>query len=146
MFVYHGAENFCSSSNVGNTSLTERRQAIAPAAQSYRPLLDFSFAVPYDEIFLGYYRSRVLQGPDAEEIVTHETDRNLSNASELALATTFFGAEHRDGHLFQHGLRRYSRVLEQLNAALSDPIQSLSYDLLEAVVTLSLFEVSISKE
>ena len=104
-------------------------------------VLRLHVSVPPNELFLNFARARLFQGPDAEEIISPEMDNSLTEASFLALATIYFGAEHKNISLTERGLHRYSHAIEQINRALSDPVRRLSLDLLGAIVTMSLLEV-----
>jgi hypothetical protein len=118
----------------------------ASEEQRAAPNLPFNIPIPHDELFLEFAKARLFQGPDSHDIDIwpSHVERKLADASGLALATTFFGAEHGDSSVVKKGLHRYSRVLEQVNRALGDAEQRLSFDVLEAVVTMSLFEVNAS--
>lgn len=69
-------------------------------------------------------------------------DRTLTNKCFLALSTAYFGVAHNDRPITEHGLRRYSRSLNELNLALRDPNSCRSFDVLEAVVIMAVMEVS----
>lgn len=99
-------------------------------------------AIPESELFLNYTRINLLQYFDEDLHWVPEIERQLSDASMLALATVFFGTEHQDRAVVQRGLRKYSSVIEQLNAALGDPLRSNSSDLFDAITTMTLLEVS----
>ncbi|KAE8443143.1 hypothetical protein EG329_002312 [Mollisiaceae sp. DMI_Dod_QoI] len=102
-------------------------------------------SIPHDEVFVNYARVHFFRGPDAEFIVTTGIDRSLASGSFLALATTLFGAERKDGALIQRGLQSYGFSLEKLNQALGDPSRQHSFDLLEAVMNMAMFEYLVSE-
>ena len=107
-------------------------------------LLGSTLSIPHDDIFVNYTRAHVLRGPDSEDIVTIGIDRSLTDMTFLALATTFFGAKHREAAIIQKGLGRYSGAIKVVNSAIGNPDRRQSFDLLEAIVVLSIFEVSHS--
>lgn len=123
-----------------NVDLVSRRP-FNPLQQASEVFSTHIISIPHDDIFVNYTRARLLNGPDAEDIWTTDMSRDLRDGAFVTLATTFFGAEHSDGALIQRGLKRYSYMLEKINGALADRSQCQSFDLLEGVVIMALFEV-----
>ncbi|KAF2100884.1 hypothetical protein NA57DRAFT_37113, partial [Rhizodiscina lignyota] len=58
----------------------------------------------------------------------------------LGLATIFFGTQHRQGHISDHGYAIHGVALKQLNQALSDPKYCNSDEVMLSVVTLAMLE------
>ncbi|KAJ0374630.1 hypothetical protein COL26b_007097 [Colletotrichum chrysophilum] len=56
-----------------------------------------------------------------------------------------FGLDNRQKPVVQRGLRKYGTALKALNNALGDPKGSRSFDVLEAVIVMALFEWAIEK-
>lgn len=94
-----------------------------------------------DEIYVSYTLTHLLRGVD-EETPSQGVQRTLSNQCFMALATTYFGTQHQEKSIFEHGLQRYGKALKNVNMALGDPGRVIGYDLLESVVVMALFEVS----
>ncbi|KAG9193391.1 hypothetical protein G6011_03426 [Alternaria panax] len=68
----------------------------------------------------------------------------MTNQSYLALCTTYFGIKRQDRAITQFGFKRYSQALGSVHSALEEPMFSSSFDLLEAVMVMSLIEFLIS--
>ncbi|KAK9369815.1 hypothetical protein V1509DRAFT_638497 [Lipomyces kononenkoae] len=99
-----------------------------------------------DDIFVEYTRARLLQSTDFHNIILPSTvDRTLVQRAFLALATTFFGVEHKEKQLVSQGFHRYGDALKHVRQALSGPACYVSFDLLESIVVMSLFEFLISE-
>ncbi|GKT45955.1 uncharacterized protein ColSpa_06136 [Colletotrichum spaethianum] len=94
-----------------------------------------------DDIFISYALTYLLR--ESEGIVVKPgTDRTLTNECFVALSTTIFGIDNMEKRVLQRGLQRYGVALKALNQALSDPRECRSFDVLEAIIIMALFEVS----
>jgi hypothetical protein len=101
--------------------------------------------IPSDEIFVNYTLAHLLRSSDQMDIViVPGVERTLSDQCFLALATSYFGNEHRDQTLVKRGFQRYGSALKGLNEALSDISKNKTYDVIESAVVMALFEVIIS--
>lgn len=117
-----------------------QRRKISPASAS--SLFNTHIPLFSDDIFVEYTRSRLLQGPQIIEIsLPSGMDRSLFNKAFLALATTFFGVEHKDKGVLNQGLLQYGDALNNVHKALGDSSRHQSYDLLESITVMTLFEV-----
>ncbi|KAF2107059.1 hypothetical protein BDV96DRAFT_654149 [Lophiotrema nucula] len=148
-FVFHDSGKISHSTRTDRTTSLEiiPYETEAKVSNATGPFITLypTLLVPPNDLFLNFARARLLKGPDSEDIISPEPDNSLTDASFLALATTYFGAEHKDNSVVQRGLRRYSHAIEQINSALGDPIRCLSLDLLGAIVTMSLHEYLMSQ-
>jgi hypothetical protein len=100
-----------------------------------------------DDVFLEYTRSKLFQGPNRVSVVfPAHVDRSLVTQSFLALSTTFFGLEHKEKNLVSQGFQRYGFALENIHRALADPSRRASFDLLESIVVMSVFEVCVAAD
>lgn len=119
---------------------------MSSAVLAYPPqsLLGADVSISRDDLFVSYTRANLLHNIESEEIGALETGRRLSDASLLALATVFFGTEHRDSVVIQHGLQRYNSTIEEINIALRDTGYLHSPDLFNAILTMSLLEVDMA--
>ncbi|KAF2753173.1 hypothetical protein EJ05DRAFT_505362 [Pseudovirgaria hyperparasitica] len=95
---------------------------------------------PTDDIYECYTRLNLLQGQTHEPLVASGFNRSLLKKCFNALATTYFGAKHRQEKLVSHGLQRYGSALRDLNEALGDNEKRSRYDVLESVLVLTIFE------
>ncbi|KAL1799239.1 hypothetical protein ACET3X_003276 [Alternaria dauci] len=68
----------------------------------------------------------------------------LTTKSFLALATTYFGIKRQDSAVTQFGLKRYSDALGTVHSALAQSVSSPTFDLLEAIMVMSLIEFLVS--
>lgn len=117
-----------------------RRRKISPA--SVNSLFDTHIPLFSDDIFVEYTRARLLQGPQVPEIILpSRMDRSLFNKAFMALATTFFGVEHKEKSVLSQGLLQYGDALSNVHQALGDPLRYHSYDLIDSITTMTLFEV-----
>lgn len=121
-------------------------QAANPKAPSSLPktrsLTSVHLPLNLDGVFVEFTRSRLLQGWNAANIVLPaHVDRRLVLKTFLALSTTFFGMEHNEKSVIYQGLQRYGHALEDIHRALEDPSRCVSFDLLESLTVLLLFEV-----
>ena len=99
-------------------------------------------SLPSDDVFVQYTQSRLLGGLDTTAIViSSRSDRSLVQKAFLALATTFFGLDHREKNLISQGFRRYGNALRSVHQALGDQSRYRSLDLLESISVMALFEV-----
>jgi hypothetical protein len=94
-----------------------------------------------DDVYLSYTLSHLLRGQAQEDMALSGIDRRLADRCFLALATTYFGFQHEQRVVSEQGLQRYSHALRYLHGALGDTSKYWSYDLLESVVVMALFEV-----
>ncbi|OHE98652.1 hypothetical protein CORC01_06103 [Colletotrichum orchidophilum] len=100
-----------------------------------------SFLMPgsMDDVYVSYALTYLLR--ENEEIVVKPgTSRALTNECFVALSTTIFGIDKEQPQVLQHGLHRYGTALQALNRALSDSKESQSFDVLEAVIVMAVFE------
>jgi hypothetical protein len=100
--------------------------------------------IPQNELFLNYTRTNLLQDLVADDVEARSIpgiDHRLGDASFLALATIFFGTEHRDTAVVRCGLREYSAVIQEINSALADGVKCQSSDVFDAIVTMVSLEV-----
>lgn len=95
---------------------------------------------PVDEVYIAYTLTHLLRGVD-EDVPVQGVQRNLYNKCFTALATTYFGTQHREKSIFEHGLQRYGRALRDVNTTLGDRAKAMSFDTLESVVVMAVFEV-----
>ncbi|CRG87048.1 hypothetical protein PISL3812_04062 [Talaromyces islandicus] len=117
-----------------------RRRKISPV--SANSLFNTHIPLFSDDIFVEYTKARLLQGPQVVNIVLPSgIDRSLFNKAFLALATTFFGVEHKEKGILSQGLLQYGDALSDVHKALGDPSRRNSYDLLESIAVMTLFEV-----
>ncbi|KAF2490866.1 hypothetical protein BU16DRAFT_136300 [Lophium mytilinum] len=101
--------------------------------------------IPSDDIFVNYTWAHLLRSSDQmDQTVVPGVDRTLSDQCFLALATSYFGNEHCEQGLVQRGFRRYSSALKGLHEALCDVSKSKTYDVLESVIVMALFEMLMS--
>jgi hypothetical protein len=95
-----------------------------------------------DEIFVNYTMAHLLRSNEyMEQTVVPGVDRTLADQCFLALATSYFGNEHREQALVKQGFQRYSSALKGVHEALCDASKSKTYDVLESVIVMALFEV-----
>ena len=98
--------------------------------------------IPPDDIFVNYTLAHLLKSSDQmDQIAIPGVERALADQCFLALATSYFGNEHREQALVKRGFQRYSSALEGLHEALGDVSKSKTYDVLESVIVMALFEV-----
>jgi hypothetical protein len=112
-------------------------------AQS-RSLLGPMPTIPQNELFLNYTRTNLFQDLVADDAKAHSIpgiDHRLGDASFLALATIFFGTEHRDTAVVRRGLQEYSCLIQEINATLADGVKCQSSDVFDAIVTMVALEV-----
>lgn len=108
----------------------------------FAPLISRQISLPSDDIFVQYTRSRLLRGIDVTDpVVSSTAERVLVEKSFLALATTFFGLDHHEKSVISRGFRRYGNALGFVHQALGDQSQYRSFDLLESIIIMALFEV-----
>ena len=99
-------------------------------------------SISSDDVFAEYTRSQILQHMESNAFVLPSTeDRSLVQKAFLALSTTFFGMEHKEKQLITRGFRHYGVALKHIRQALDDPCRVTSFDLIESILTMSLFEV-----
>lgn len=111
---------------------------LAEAKFAMVPQMPFDF----DEVFIEYTRDRLLRGPNVTAIdLPMDVDRTLMIKAFLALSTTYYGIEHKDRRIVNQGMQRYSHALEHVHRALSDASRNTSFDVLESIGVMSLFEV-----
>jgi hypothetical protein len=65
----------------------------------------------------------------------------LVEKSFLALSTVFFGLDHHEKSVVNRGFRRYGNALGLVRQALGDQSRYQSFDLLESIIIMALFEV-----
>jgi hypothetical protein len=95
-----------------------------------------------DEIFVNYTWARLLKSSDQmDQTVVPGVDRTLSEQCFLALATSYFGNENREQAVMERGFQRYGSALKLLHEALGSASKSKTYDVLESIIVMSLFEV-----
>ncbi|OKL55820.1 hypothetical protein UA08_08815 [Talaromyces atroroseus] len=100
-----------------------------------------------DDVFLQYTRSKLFQGSNRVDVVLPaHVDRSLMTKAFLALCTTFFGLEHKEKGVIRQGFQRYGHALEHIHRALEDPVRCASFDLLESIAVMSVFEFIISDD
>ncbi|KAK0369429.1 hypothetical protein CLIM01_13210 [Colletotrichum limetticola] len=93
-----------------------------------------------DDVYASYAMNHLLH--ESEEVVVNpDINRTLTNKCFVALSTTIFGIDKKEPHVLQHGLYRYGTALKALNRALSDPRESRSFDVLEAITVMAVFEM-----
>jgi hypothetical protein len=98
--------------------------------------------IPSDDNFVNYTLANLLRSIDhMDQIAIPGVDRMLADQCFLALATSYFGNEHHEKSLIERGFRRYGRALKRLNEALCVESKSKTYDVLESVSVMALFEV-----
>jgi hypothetical protein len=105
-------------------------------------ILESLVCMPVDDIYVSYTLTHLLRGQENMEPILKGLDRTLSDKCFLALATTYYGATHHEKVVSESGLQRYSGALKELNQALRVGKRVGSYDLLESVIIMTLFEVS----
>lgn len=98
-----------------------------------------------DDIFVNYTLAHLLRSSDQVEQDVTGIERTLANQCFLALATSYFGGEHKEKSLVERGLQRYGVALKGLHDAMGNSSKMKTYDVLESVIVMSLFEVAISK-
>jgi hypothetical protein len=97
--------------------------------------------IPLDDIYVNYTMAHLLRGSDQTEHVVPGVNRGLSDQCFLALATSYFGNEHHDQAIVERGFQRYGSALKDLHQALCHVSKSKTYDVLESVIVMALFEV-----
>jgi hypothetical protein len=118
-----------------------RRRRISPV--SVNSIFDTHIPLLSDDIFVEYTKARLLQGPQVVDIILPSgMDRSLFNKAFMALATTFFGVEHKEKSVLSQGLLQYGDALSNVHHALGDPSRHQTYDLFESIAIMTLFEVS----
>lgn len=103
-----------------------------------------SLTIDLDEVFMTYTNDRLLKGGETIDPSALLVPRKLANQCFLALSTTYFGHDHRQKGVVEKGLTRYGAALAGVHDALSDPKKSATYDILEAVILMALFETLMS--
>jgi hypothetical protein len=86
--------------------------------------------------------THLLRGED-EAARLSGVERILSDKCFVALATTYFGTQHHEKSISEYGLQRYGRALKDVNRALGDEKRVVGFDLMESVVIMALYEVSL---
>ena len=104
-----------------------------------------SLTIDLDEVFVVYTNTHLLNGEGAHPSAMH-VERKLADQCFLALATTYFAHDHHEKGLFERGLTRYGSALSNLHSALSDPRRHSSYEILESVILMTLFETLMSNK
>lgn len=129
--------------NSDQAVIPTKTSEIMPGKAETTSTLEFGATIctPVDEIYVTYTLTHLLRGVD-EEDPSQGVQRTLSDQCFMALATTYFGTQHQEKSVFEHGLQRYGKALKDVNMALGDPGRVIGYDLLESVVVMALFEVS----
>jgi hypothetical protein len=108
----------------------------------FASLIGRQISSPPDDIFVQYTRSRLLRGVNATDPVVPPTvERVLVEKSFLALSTVFFGLDHHEKSVVNRGFRRYGNALGLVRQALGDQSRYQSFDLLESIIIMALFEV-----
>jgi hypothetical protein len=100
--------------------------------------------IDLDEVFKTYTNDRLLRGTESVHPTAKLMDRKLADECFLALATSYFGHDHHQKGVVERGFSRYGAALSGLHAALSDPNRSATYDILESVILMTLFETLMS--
>ena len=128
----------------GNGDLVSlREKRLTPRRAQTESLLGITLGIPREEILVRYANTHLVFPNDLDKIVLEPAmSTGLTRQTFLALATTFFGTEQKDGTLVQQGLRQYSYAISRLNQALGDPKQYPTLDLLQSIVIMAMFEVS----
>lgn len=94
---------------------------------------------------MNYTLAHLFKGNEQVDPTALYVERALSDQCFPALATSYFGSEHREKAVLEQGLQRYGSALKDLNTALGDLERCKTYDVLEAVTLMSLFEVRLSR-
>jgi hypothetical protein len=107
------------------------------------PLSPWSkITISSDDIFVNYTLAHLLKGSDqVNQIVVPGIDTTLSDQCFLALSTSYFGSKHGEHALVERGLQRYGSALKKLHEALADATKCITYDVVESVIVMALFEV-----
>lgn len=144
--MHYEAQQSTARTNSQKSSLSVQRTpaaSFATLAHLPQSLLGADVYISQDDLFLNYTRVNLLHNIESE-IAALGTGCRLSDASSLALATIFFGTEHRNSAVIQRGLQRYNSAIEEINTALRDSGYLHSPDLFNAILTMSFLEVDIS--
>ncbi|KAH8690857.1 hypothetical protein BGW36DRAFT_305965, partial [Talaromyces proteolyticus] len=146
-FVHYEVQTPDDEISRASSSSPQRNSLVVSETPTFTPwsLLGAELSVSQDDMFVNYTRANLLHNIESNSIWVPEIDRKLGDASLLALATIFFGTEHRDSALIQRGLQKYSFTIEELNAALRDSTHCYSSDLFDAILTMALLEFHISE-
>jgi hypothetical protein len=117
------------------------------------PSLPLSLFPHADDIYITYTRTHLLQGEASAHHALDLSDKpahiskifqeGLPVRSFLAAATTYFGRQTQQVDIMQKGLQRYGRALSDLNKALADEDMSRSLEVLDSVITMAFYEVSL---
>lgn len=146
-FVHYGAQQSTTvvMSQKSSSTMPPTPEVIS-ARMAYLPqsLLGADVCISHDDLFVNYTRANLLHNIESDTLGALETDCKLSDTSLLALATIFFGTEHRDSAVIQRGLQRYNSTIEEINTALGDSSYLYSPDLFNAILTMCLLEVNMS--
>lgn len=134
----------------GQPSETAKTSLISPPSQDNAEvqsslIIPFGSRIlpPEDTIFLSYTHANLMDGREHYASLALEPNKGqLALKCYLALSTTYFGVEHRQPVLVRRGLNQYGKALTELNLALGNSSRCLSYDLLESVVVMAIFEAS----
>lgn len=114
----------------------------------FTDLLSTLMPLDTNDVFIQYTRSKLFGGLNSDEVAapTYEAlrqERAQNNREFLALATAFFGIEHKEKRLVSRGFHQYGQSLEYVHRALGDSTLYGSVELLESIATMSLFEVRL---
>lgn len=100
--------------------------------------------IPLDPktVYLNYAHSNLLANGTSHVRRIFPVKRDLSDRSFLALATYHFGHHYRNQDIIDQGLQQYGSVLRELNEALANDTKRGSFDTLDSVIVMIMFEVS----
>jgi len=134
------AEEAPSSTVLVKVDKREKQRSASPSESCTS--LGAVFCTPADQIYISYTLTHFLRGQEEIEPILRGIDRTLSDRCFLAVATMYFGTQHQEKRVCEFGLQRYGDALRDLNKALRTERRVVSYDLLESVIIMTLFEVS----
>lgn len=99
--------------------------------------IGMSLSMTQDDVFIAFTRSQFLPGDDSFLVASGA----ITSQCLLALATTYSGIELGQKAVLQQGLKRYGGALDAVHRALEIDHMSPLFDVLEAVMLMSLIEV-----
>jgi hypothetical protein len=124
--------------------------SVPPSSQAsiYTQILNFNKLSPWqclapapNDVYVNYTHARLLKGNESLDPASNLVDRKLADQCFLALATSYFGYDHREKRIVERGMQRYGMALNELHSALADSKRCASYDVLESVILMAFFEV-----
>lgn len=108
-----------------------------PSLGVYRP------QISHNDIFITFTLSQLLRPIGGDAAAAPGTSGGLAEECFIALSTTYFGIAHMERDILRQGMYRYGRSLNTLNQMLGDQGASRTLDVLEAIMIMAVFEVTV---